>query len=110
MPNRAGFAEVSRLGDEAVAELVASLLADLQEALPQLAEGCQDRDREVLATTAHRLKSAARSLGADALGDLFDLLEREADASGWTRLEELVTAAEDQRGHTHDLLLAELPA
>ncbi len=99
-----------QIGDEAVAELVASLLADLQEALPQLAEGCQDRDREVLATTAHRLKSAARSLGADALGDLFDLLEREADASGWTRLEELVTAAEDQRGHTHDLLLAELPA
>ena len=98
-----------QLGDVAVRELVEMLLSDLQVAVPQLAGGCRDRDREMLKGTAHRLKGASRSLGAHALGELFDLLEREAAGAGWERLEELVTIAENQRSRTHVRLLAELP-
>ncbi len=99
----------TQIGDEAVRELVGMLLNDLELAVPQLADACRDRDREVLGRTAHRLKSASRSLGAHALGELLHLLEQEADAAEWDRLEELVTTAEQQRVRTHDLLLAELP-
>ncbi len=101
---------VRQIGVDSVREIAGMFLTDVEEAMPTLADGCRDKDRTVLARTAHRLKGTARSLGAYRLGDLLHDLERGSADADWTQVEELVRRVQEQGVHTHDRLLAELTA
>jgi CheY-like chemotaxis protein/HPt (histidine-containing phosphotransfer) domain-containing protein len=97
-----------QIGADNVRELVEMFLDDLRVALPELAEGCRQQDRERVSRTAHKVKSAARSLGAQALGELFHQLESEAEEADWSRLAQLVADADRQHHPTEEMLLTEL--
>jgi PAS domain S-box-containing protein len=97
-----------QIGADNVRELVEMFLDDLRVALPELAEGCRQQDRGRVSRTAHKVKSAARSLGAQALGELFHQLESEAEEADWSRLAQLVADADRQHHPTEEMLLTEL--
>ncbi|MGB8651928.1 MAG: response regulator [Mycobacteriales bacterium] len=98
-----------QIGAESVRELADMLVEDLRVAVPALADSCRAQDRQVLARTAHSVKSSARSLGANALADLFHQLEQESGEADWSRLTGLVGTAEEQLDAVQGLLLAQLP-
>ncbi|MBA3742204.1 PAS domain S-box protein [Sporichthya sp.] len=98
----------AQIGVDAVRQVAGMFLAALEEGFPVLFDGCRDRDRELLARTAHRLKGSAGNLGVQNLTDLLDELEHEVVAADWPQLEGLVTRIQAQGGPTRDRLLAQL--
>ncbi|WP_019876188.1 PAS domain S-box protein [Sporichthya polymorpha] len=101
---------VSRLreeiGPEVVRELAEEFLADLDVSLPDLEAVCQAQDRAALAAAAHKLKSPARSLGAEALGQMLHDLEQRAAEEDWATLTRLVGRVVGQRQSLDDQLRA----
>jgi PAS domain S-box-containing protein len=97
-----------QIGVGTVRQIADMFLADFELALPTLVTACEQTDRGVLAKTAHRLKSSARSLGALGLGELLDTLEQEAVAADWATLEDLVRRIEAHRDPSRDALYSRL--
>jgi CheY-like chemotaxis protein len=98
----------SQIGVESVRQIADMFMADFELAMPALVDGCRAHDRRALARIAHRLKSSARSLGAQSLGELLDTLEQQAASADWPPLHELVLRVQEQRRVSQDELFAEL--
>lgn len=96
------------IGTDTVREIVGLFLVSLADAVPAIISASRDRDRHLLARTAHELKSGARMLGAYNLGELLDQLEREATEADWPHIDALVARVQAQRIPTHDQLLAQI--
>ncbi|GAA0621075.1 hypothetical protein GCM10009547_24630 [Sporichthya brevicatena] len=94
------------IGPEIVRELAEEFLADLEVSLPDLEAVCRAQDRAALAAAAHKLKSPARSLGAEAFGQLLHDLEQRAAAEDWATLTRLVGRVVGQRQSLDDQLRA----
>lgn len=79
----AGLAEMRRVfEDEGAAEIVTAMADDLPTQGAALDRAASERDARSLKRAAHSVKSAARMVGADALGDLWEHIERlSADAT-----------------------------
>lgn len=60
--------------------LLEKFLGDTRERASTLFQACTARDAETVRKIAHSLKSAARSVGAMRLGDLFEQLEKAGKA------------------------------
>jgi PAS domain S-box-containing protein len=97
-----------RFGRDVVQEIASLFLADLEQTMPTFEDGCRTQDRHALGRAAHRLKSSARTLGAQPLGELLEELERTAADAEWTQVEGLVRRVQAQRRPTHDDLTARL--
>ena len=67
-----------QIGVESVRQIADMFIADSELAMPTLIDAVRAHDRDALAHIAHRLKSSARSLGAQSLGELL----RHARAGG----------------------------
>ena len=70
---------LERLGNEighgTVGELIALFRADLVQAGPSLVAAAEQGDQTAVASLAHRLRSASRTLGAEHLADMLGALE-----------------------------------
>ncbi len=70
------------------------LLSDFKDSLPQILEDIQQafawKNHGRLSSHSHRLKSSARSLGLDMLGDVASRLEQASEAGNWSEIEYLV--------------------
>ncbi len=62
-----------------------------------LVDACDRGDEETIARTAHRMKGSARTIGATALGDVCEALERTPD-----RATELTSDLADAHARTMD--------
>jgi two-component system, sensor histidine kinase and response regulator len=77
-----GLAEMHRLYEEEGArELVGAMAQDLPAQCAELDRGTATRDAALVRRAAHSLKSAARMVGAEELGALWERIERLSDAS-----------------------------
>ena len=84
------------LGQDAalIDEILQLFIAPARATLADLAAACRLRNPEAVRNAAHKLLSAARTIGAGPLGDL--CLEMELNAAGgeWAVLEELLADIE----------------
>jgi HPt (histidine-containing phosphotransfer) domain-containing protein len=70
-------------GDQAFErELVESYLQGSPEVLSQLNTSVQTGDREAVARMAHTLKGSSRAIGAEAVGDVCEIIEHRAREEG----------------------------
>ena len=97
-----------QLGSASVRELAGMFYEDLEVTSGHLAEQVAARDRTRLGSTAHKVKSSARSLGASVLGAQFHQIEQVAGDADWDTLAMLVDAARVSAVSTRTLLESEL--
>lgn len=72
-----GLAEMRRVyDDEGAAEIIAAMAQDLPQQRAEIELGAAERDTRRLKRAAHSVKSAARMVGAEALGTLWEHIER----------------------------------
>ena len=97
-----------QIGPDSVRELAEMLFEDLVLALDGLAAAVASQDRVALSATAHKTKSSARALGAEALGNVLHLLEQEGPEADWQVLDGLVEQARGVVEQTRVALNADL--
>jgi CheY-like chemotaxis protein len=73
----AGLTELRRVyGDDGAQEIIGALLADLESQTAEMQRSLESNDITSLQRVAHTLKSNSRLVGASALGDHWDEVER----------------------------------
>jgi PAS domain S-box-containing protein len=72
-----GLAELRRIyGDDGAQEIIGALLIDLESQSAELQQSLETQDLPVMQRVAHTLKSNSRLVGASAMGDHWDEVER----------------------------------
>ena len=89
-------------------EVIGMYLADADRHVARLRAALEQRDVGELDRVAHALKSASQNVGASALGELCQQLERQGKAGQFVGAPELVQAIERQFELVRPLLLAEM--
>lgn len=74
--------------DDTAREILASFALSLQEGLAEIEAAYKAKDAHELEETAHRLKSSSRTVGAFALADIFESLEKAGVAEDWDVLDQ----------------------
>jgi two-component system sensor histidine kinase/response regulator len=97
-----------QIGAAGLRELVAVFLDGLQEGTDALSAAREGEDRAALGAVAHRLRSAASTLGVRGLATLLADLERRAPDAGWEGVAQLTADAEAAMRATPPALRAAL--
>jgi PAS domain S-box-containing protein len=108
------LAELSQGDREMELEILRNFLGLFPPDVAGLQQALRQRQPQGVFRLAHRLKGSCRSMGASAMGDLAEHLERAAEAGDWTTLQaleaELTAAATDLRDVVAGILAAPGPS
>ena len=83
-------------GDETYREILQSFVEPSQEIIAEIVAACEGRSAMGIKDAAHKLKSSARTIGANALADTCVALEAAGKAGDWTTIEKLTPVAREQ--------------
>jgi HPt (histidine-containing phosphotransfer) domain-containing protein len=88
------------LGDDEVAikEVLGNFVHPAQSIFDELRSASESRNADGARGCAHKLKSAARTIGASALGETFEALEEAAERREWEDIGTLLGKAEAELG------------
>jgi len=96
-------------GDDAqlIADILRDYLEPAQDIVAEMAAAYGERSTADMGAAAHKLKSASRAIGADALADLCESLETAGKADDWQAIEadyaDLAPAMADVKAHIEAL-------
>jgi PAS domain S-box-containing protein len=87
-------------GDDEVTfkEILRSFVDPSRSIIAEIVTACENRAAAEVKGAAHKLKSSARSIGANSLADICAALEKAGGAEDWTAIESLAPQARDEFG------------
>jgi two-component system, sensor histidine kinase and response regulator len=84
--------------DATFKEILRSFVDPSRSIISEITAACESRTAAGVKGAAHKLKSAARSIGADSLADICAALEKAGGAEDWTTIDSLALQACDEFG------------
>jgi PAS domain S-box-containing protein len=87
-------------GDDEVTykEILRSFVDPSRSIIAEIVTACENRAAADVKGAAHKLKSSARSIGANSLADICAALEKAGGAEDWTTIDSLAPRARDEFG------------
>jgi len=84
--------------DATFKEILRSFVDPSRSIISEIITACESRTAAGVKGAAHKLKSSARSIGADSLADICAALEKAGGAEDWTTIDSLAPRARDEFG------------
>lgn len=81
--DRSALAEIFGDDEETISEILSDFVAPAWETIAEMEAGVNRQDAALVAAACHKLKSSSRSVGANALSDLCQRLEKAGSANDW---------------------------